>query len=97
MGGTGAYSDQEPISHIITLQVKVSQIPTNLLFFLGVFSKEECEEPDSIKDATVINQTTVLRHWKWWLVVALNITLLISGQSTGVLLRLYHNLGGNSI
>ncbi|KAJ8632016.1 hypothetical protein MRB53_025352 [Persea americana] len=60
--------------------------------------KEGCEEPDPLKDGTVINQTPLLRHWKWWLVVALNITLLTSGQSAGVLLlRFYYNRGGNSI
>uniref|UniRef100_A0A7N0UJW8 Uncharacterized protein n=1 Tax=Kalanchoe fedtschenkoi TaxID=63787 RepID=A0A7N0UJW8_KALFE len=38
-----------------------------------------------------------LRHWQWWLLVALNVFFLIAGQAAAVLLgRFYYDQGGNS-
>ncbi|CAL9179035.1 unnamed protein product [Musa hybrid cultivar] len=53
------------------------------------------------KDSIPSNETppppSKLRHWRWWLMVALNIFFLLAGQTVGVLLgRLYYNEGGNS-
>ncbi|CAL9058629.1 probable purine permease 11 [Musa acuminata AAA Group] len=52
------------------------------------------------KDSIPSNETpppSKLRHWRWWLMVALNICFLLAGQTVGVLLgRLYYNEGGNS-
>ncbi|KAJ8632019.1 hypothetical protein MRB53_025355 [Persea americana] len=59
---------------------------------------QDGQELDSSKDSTVINQLSVQSHLQWWLVLALNITLLISGQAAATLLgRLYYDQGGNSI
>ncbi|XP_062219942.1 probable purine permease 11 isoform X1 [Phragmites australis] len=42
-------------------------------------------------------QTSPTKHWHWWLMVALNIFLLIAGQTASTLLgRFYYNQGGNS-
>ncbi|XWS35557.1 hypothetical protein CRYUN_Cryun20dG0007300 [Craigia yunnanensis] len=38
-----------------------------------------------------------LKRWKWWLLVAINIFFLITGQAAAVLLgRFYYDQGGNS-
>ncbi|XVF73572.1 hypothetical protein PTKIN_Ptkin12aG0212700 [Pterospermum kingtungense] len=38
-----------------------------------------------------------LKHWQWWLMVAMNIFFIIAGQATSVLLgRFYYDQGGNS-
>ncbi|XP_077234322.1 putative purine permease 11 [Tasmannia lanceolata] len=61
---------------------------------------KEVQAPNSSKDATPINQQLQpnLRHSQWWILVALNIAFLISGQSAGTLLgRFYYDKGGNSI
>lgn len=85
-----------PTSCIITLTHKsLTKTPHVFVF---VFVSQEGQEQNSSKDSTFINQPPVKSHWQWWLVVALNIILLISGQATGTLLgRLYYDQGGNSI
>ncbi|KAK8570162.1 hypothetical protein V6N13_002859 [Hibiscus sabdariffa] len=38
-----------------------------------------------------------LKHWQWWVLVAINIFFLIAGQAAAVLLgRFYYDKGGNS-
>ncbi|XP_058085919.1 probable purine permease 11 isoform X2 [Magnolia sinica] len=57
------------------------------------------QEKESPKHATAITKQphTRLRHWQWWLMVALNITFILSGQTVGTLLgRFYYDQGGNS-
>ncbi|THU53506.1 hypothetical protein C4D60_Mb10t15130 [Musa balbisiana] len=53
------------------------------------------------KDSIPSNETpplpSKLRHWRWWLMVALNIFFVLAGQTVALLLgRLYYNEGGNS-
>ncbi|XP_010941193.1 probable purine permease 11 [Elaeis guineensis] len=60
------------------------------------------QEQSCLKDATASNQSlkpySMFKQWQWWLMVALNIFLLVVGQTVGTLLgRLYYNEGGNSI
>ncbi|XP_059643644.1 probable purine permease 11 [Cornus florida] len=59
----------------------------------------EDEEPDSDKDLPAANQRRIprLKHYKWWLRVALYTLFLLAGQSAATLLgRLYYDKGGNS-
>ncbi|XP_068635071.1 probable purine permease 11 [Aristolochia californica] len=60
----------------------------------------DVQEPSSPKDVTVVHSSPSLptKGWKWWVLVGLNITFLVSGQSIGNLLgRFYFDKGGNSI
>ncbi|XP_042504546.1 probable purine permease 11 [Macadamia integrifolia] len=60
----------------------------------------EAQEPNLTKDEDVITQPshpTPKRGYKWWLLMALYIFFVLSGQSIATLLgRLYYNKGGNS-
>lgn len=50
------------------------------------------EEPTLLKGETI-----KVKHWHWWLLVALNIFFLIAGQTAAVLLgNFYYDQGGNS-
>ncbi|KDP20127.1 hypothetical protein JCGZ_05896 [Jatropha curcas] len=76
--------------------------------FIGKVSASVAKEELSVKD----NQGTItdkdentsaksplmkLKHWQWWLLVAINIFFLVVGQSAAVLLgRFYYDEGGNS-
>ncbi|XP_043694501.1 probable purine permease 11 isoform X2 [Telopea speciosissima] len=60
----------------------------------------EAQEPNLAKDEAVITEPslpTPKRSYKWWLLMALYIFFIVSGQSIATLLgRLYYNKGGNS-
>ncbi|XP_058085074.1 probable purine permease 11 isoform X3 [Magnolia sinica] len=61
---------------------------------------KEIQEQESPKHATSISEQphTRLELWPRWLMVALNITFILSGQTIGTLLgRFYYNEGGKSI
>ncbi|XP_002526505.2 probable purine permease 11 [Ricinus communis] len=57
------------------------------------------QEPILNKDeaATTRSSFLKLKLWQWWLLVAINISFLVAGQSAAVLLgRFYYDKGGNS-
>ncbi|KAK9094874.1 hypothetical protein Scep_026343 [Stephania cephalantha] len=58
------------------------------------------QESNSRRNAALLdrpNHVGVLVHWKWWLLVALNIFFLLAGQSVATILgRFYYDQGGKS-
>lgn len=58
--------------------------------------------PHHTEDAAIINgipqpQSYKVKYWKWWLMVIINISFVLLGQTVGNLLgRFYFNQGGNS-